>query len=740
VKPARRGTESTRRALVIALLAMILTTGIYINLILRSLERTLPTTLLGQLDYLNVVTQGLSDLTTASALATHQPTPEAVAELIGMTDVVYAELVSMRETFVFDNEVQASAFHAAVAPALVDVRQWLTQGVSGLASDSPLTMRIAHSRLRETWRKASVLRNDSHALAQAVLHDQRGRLDKFISGVNALLLLTFAISAVALILMTRQQRLMRRESEAQAEREFLANILESTSDLVCTATPEGRLTFLNQAARKLLGMSPDEPLDGRVMGDLLPAWGMRKLVAEALPAAAATGPWEGENAVRLQDGREIPVSQVVLVHGAEDAYAGHYSSIMRDISERRRAEARMEETLATLGQAKAEAEAANRTKSEFLANMSHEIRTPINGIMGMLQLLQASRLDGEQTGFATTAVRSCRRLVRLLSDILDLSRIEAGKMTVQIAPMSIRELFCQVGELFSPIAREGGVELLSELDDTIPARVLGDAARLQQVLINMVGNALKFTRQGHVRMEGRALSPLRPGRCRIFFSVSDTGTGISDEKLNLLFKPFSQVDAGYTRTHQGAGLGLSICKRLVELMGGNISVISEEGGGTSMAFALDFEVDARLEHLPPPQKSGTLATLAGLKVLIAEDDSVSAMAGVAMLRKSGALVTHVENGRDALDALRRDSFDLLLMDVQMPVMDGVEATRAIRAGQAGEEARGIPIIALTAYAMAGDRDVFLQAGMNAYVSKPVGIAELRPVIGEILGDTERGGG
>ena len=740
MKPARHGAESMRKALVVALLAMILTTGIYINLILRSLERTLPITLLSQLEYLNVVTQGLGDLTTASALAIHQPTPEAVAELIGMTDVVYAELVSMRETFVFDNEVQASAFHAAVAPSLVDVRQWLTQGVSGLAPDSPLTMRIVHSRLRDTWRKASVLRNDSHASAQAVLHDQRGRLDKFISGVNALLLLTFAISAVALILMIRQQRLMQRESTAQAEREFLANILESTSDLVCTATPEGRLTFLNQAARKLLGMRPEEPLVGRVMGDLIPAWGMRKLVTEALPAAAATGPWEGENAVLLQDGREIPVSLVVLVHGAGDAYAGHYSSIMRDISERRRAEARMEETLATLGQAKAEAEAANRAKSEFLANMSHEIRTPINGIMGMLQLLQASRLDGEQAGFATTAVRSCRRLVRLLSDILDLSRIEAGKMTVQVAPMGIRELFCQVGELFSPIAREGGVELLSEVDDAIPAKVLGDAARLQQILINMVGNALKFTRHGHVRMEGRALSPLRPGRCRVFFSVSDTGAGISDEKLSLLFKPFSQVDAGYTRTHQGAGLGLSICKRLVELMGGNISVISEEGGGTCMAFALDFEVDARLEHLPPPQKPGTVATLTGLKILIAEDDSVSAMAGVAMLRKSGALVTHVENGRDVLEALRRDSFDLLLMDVQMPVMDGVEATRAIRAGQAGEEVRGIPIIALTAYAMAGDKDVFLQAGMNAYVSKPVGMAELLPVIGEVLGGPERGGG
>ena len=740
MKPAKRGTESVRRALVVALLAMILTTGIYINLILRSLERTLPTTLLGQLEYLNVVTQGLGDLTTASALATHLPTPEAVAEMIRLTDEVYAKLVSMRETFVFDNEVQASAFHAAVAPSLVDVRQWLTQGVSGLAPDSPLTMRIVHSRLRDTWRKAAALRNDSHASAQAVLHDQRGRLDKFIRGVNALLLLTFAISAVALILMIRQQRLMRRESEAQAEREFLANILESTSDLVCTATPEGRLTFLNQAARKLLGMRADDPLDGRVMGDLLPVWGMRKLVAEALPAAAATGLWEGENAVQLQDGREIPVSQVVLVHGAGDTYAGHYSSIMRDISERRRAEARMEETLATLGQAKAEAEAANRAKSEFLANMSHEIRTPINGIMGMLQLLQASRLDEEQAGFATTAVRSCRRLVRLLSDILDLSRIEAGKMTVQVAPMSIRELFCQVGELFSPIAREGGVELITELDDAIPARVLGDAARLQQVLINLVGNALKFTRHGHVRMEGRAISPLRPGRCRVFFAVSDTGAGISDEKLNLLFKPFSQVDAGYTRTHQGAGLGLSICKRLVELMGGNISVISEAGGGTSMAFALDFEVDARLEHLPPSQRPGTVATLAGLRVLIAEDDSVSAMAGVAMLRKSGALVTHVENGRDVLEALRRDSFDLLLMDVQMPVMDGVEATRAIRAGQAGEEARDIPIIALTAYAMAGDKDIFLQAGMNDYASKPVGMAELLPVIGNVLGGPKREGG
>jgi len=726
VNLSKRGTPLAFWVIVTALLAMIVGAALYINLTLRSLERNLPTTLLGQLEYLSRVTDGLSRLSTTAALIGHRPEPAALARMVDDVDGVFAELVEMRNTYVFDNLVQASAFHSAVAPSLVDVRQWLTQGVSGQAPDSPLTMRIVQSRLHNALMKASSLRNESRAAAQAVLHDQRGRLEKFIRGVNLLLLLTALVSLLALALMFRQQRLARRESRAQAERELLVTILESTSDLVCTVGPGGRLTFLNLAGRRLLGMGAAEPLDGRTIADLHPAWAMEKIRTEGLPAAASpSGLWEGENVVLHRDGREIPVSQVILYHGRSDDFIGHYSIIMRDITEYKRSEA-------ALLHSKLQAESANQAKSEFLANMSHEIRTPVNGVMGMLQLLQASTLDAEQTSYTATAIQSCKRLVRLLSDILDLSRIEAQKLSIQLAPMSVSDVFCQTRDLFLPIAQKAGVELCFDTDPTLPPKVLGDAARLQQVLFNLVGNALKFTPSGKVTVAAHTLSPLKPRRCRVLFSVCDTGIGIPDENLGNLFEPFAQVDSGYTRSHQGAGLGLSICKRLVHLMGGSISVVSEAGAGTSMHFALDFEVESGLERFAPAKDAVPAISLDGRRILLAEDDPVSAMAARAVLQKQGAEVVHVQNGQAALETLASDAFDLVLMDVQMPVMDGVETTRAIRAGRSGERAAKIPIVALTAYAMTGDKDIFLSAGMNAYVEKPVAVKDLLVVIEDVL--------
>jgi PAS domain S-box-containing protein len=726
----RIATETVNRGIVLALLATILASGIYISLMLRSLERSMPTTLLGQLEYLNRVTSGLGELSQASALAVAEPAPETIAELMAGADDVYGQVVAMRDTFVFDNLIQASAFHSAVAPSLVDVRQWLGNGVSGMPPGSPLTMRIVHARLLETFRKASTLRDESHAAAQSILQKQRDRLDRFILWVNAFIVLALILSAVSLALMIRQHRLMRREYSARAEREFLVSILESTSDFVCTSRPDGGLTFLNRAGRRLLGLDSGESLDGRSLFELFPDRAMRRIEAEGKPALAARGVWAGENAVRRRDGREIPVSQVVIVHDAPGPYQGYSSSIMRDISERKQAEACMKAAMEQLREAKTEAVAANFAKSEFLANMSHEIRTPINGIMGMLQVLQSTRLDDEQAACTNTAIKSCNRLVRLLSDILDLSRIEAGKLTVQHASMDLPDVICHVRELFEPLSSEAGIELRFETDADIPRRVLGDGARLQQVLINLVGNALKFTTTGSVSVLAQVLSPLNDGRVRIFFAVEDTGDGIPDDKLGQLFRPFTQVHTGYARTHQGAGLGLSICKRLVELMGGNIAVISEPGKGTIMAFALEFDLDTGIERLVQPCEHDPDALL-GLRILVAEDDEVSAMAATSMLRKSGAVATRVANGSEVLDALAREEFDLVLMDVQMPVMDGVEATRAIRSGHAGGGVRHIPVVAMTAYAMAGDRDAFLGAGMDAYLSKPVAMDDLRRVLGGV---------
>ncbi|BDQ34829.1 PAS domain-containing hybrid sensor histidine kinase/response regulator [Pseudodesulfovibrio portus] len=399
---------------------------------------------------------------------------------------------------------------------------------------------------------------------------------------------------------------------------------------------------------------------------------------------------------------------------------------LEDFSERK-------ETRDGLQRAKEEAEAFSRSKTEFLTNMSHEIRTPLNGILGMLQLLQNSDLDMEQAGYVVDAIQSSKRLTRLLTDILDLSRVEAGKLMVQDIPFNLKESCRQVCDLYRLTADQSGVALRCEIDPAIPDFLAGDPLRVQQVMTNLIGNAFKFTPEGHIALSASVLPSSTPEVYRILFTVSDTGKGIPDDKLGTLFDTFTQVvGEGYTRQHQGAGLGLAICKQLIQLMGGGISVESEVGRGTAVYVVLPFVISKAPEQPRPAVAANRVCCACGkFRVLLAEDERVNSLVTRRLLEKAGHDVCVVENGEQAIAAVREGCFDVILMDIQMPVMDGVTATKAIRSGAAGEAAKDIPIAAVTAFAMVGDREKFLEAGMDGYVVKPIELEKLQQFLDSI---------
>jgi len=396
-------------------------------------------------------------------------------------------------------------------------------------------------------------------------------------------------------------------------------------------------------------------------------------------------------------------------------------SMNRELTEEIEYVKRMEQELKM---AKDRAEEMSQAKGEFLANMSHEIRTPMNGVIGTLQLLTDTKLGAAQQEYVDTAHKSAHSLLTILNDILDLSKIEAGKLNIELIPLDLREIVSELITLHTMTAEEKVIQLYADIDEQLPQVLIGDPTRIRQILANLISNALKFTEKGHVRVKISVVSS-DDNNADIRMEVEDTGVGIREEIKDKLFNEFTQADGSTTRKYGGTGLGLAIVKQLVEMMNGEFGVESVPGEGSAFWFGVPLGISAEQTIKQPlDQEMEFKGNLSG-HVLLVEDNPINQMVAQKMLEKIGIQSTLAADGQEALNFLDQEEFDAVLMDCQMPVMDGFEATRHIR--EQGALLK-LPVIAMTANVMEGDREKCIEAGMNDYIGKPVVEADLKKTL------------
>ena len=490
---------------------------------------------------------------------------------------------------------------------------------------------------------------------------------------------------------------------------YTRSLIELNIDALMTTDPSGIITDVNKQMEALTGCTRDELIGApfkKYFTDPERAEAAIKLVLSQKKVT------DYELTACARNGKQTVVSYNATTFYDRDRTLQGVLAVSRDVTERKLVEAELQ-------QAKAAAESASRTKSDFLASMSYEIRTPMNAIVGIADLLAKTPLNPEQDKYVQIFRRAGDNLLNLINDILDLSKVEASQLELERTGFSVKDHLEKVTEMVAGRAREKGLALVCEIAPNVPADLVGDPTRLRQVLINLLGNAIKFTESGEVslRVAPDAGSSV-PTALR--FTVSDTGIGIPSEKLGQVFEPFTQANSSTTRRFGGSGLGLTISKRLVELMGGRIWAESTVGKGSVFAFAVPFESWAAADRpTAAPAGTGFNAPLPALRILLAEDSPDNCTITMAYLEDTPYRIEIAENGAIAFERFIAGHYDLVLMDRQMPIMDGLTATRTIRAWEQANDRLPTPIIALTASALKRDREMCLAAGCTAFLTKPI---------------------
>ncbi len=693
-------------AIIVAILGIVLFGVYYVQTTMREVESSLPIQVINEKSALTTLTQNLGYLTNSISDLKDVPNNSTYQQNV-LDDLLATQkqLTYVRETFRFENLLGAASIHAVVFPALFDIDNWLKDGIHDLDPNSPVVLQLLHLRSTEAFVQSRDLDDAANTKAANIMINQSESISQFRTiatvGLIAFVLLTLWLVALIWNQLSISERLFNSDFRF---REF-ANI---TSDFLWETDKDLKTTYLSAKFEKLTGLPSSKALGKTLRPSLFDEQNSNDNDDKFIQAFQSD-----------QQVNDIPL-QFLLKNGTKkylrvdakpirDATGKlqGYRGGVKDLTE-------LNTAVKTAEEMKEVAETASQAKTNFLANMSHEIRSPIAIVTGMTGLLLESIKDPGHAKYLRIIEDSSESLLTLINRILDVAKIESNKISLSLVSFNLHEMADNIRIAYSEISKNKDVQVNLKIDHDVKKIQVGDKFRIEQVLRNLVDNAVKFTEKGEINIHISNHSD--PGK--IMFSVSDTGPGIAEKKQQEMFEPFIQEDESTSRKYGGTGLGLAICKQLVERMGGELWLKSQPGKGSRFNFTIATSQEIKPIEVEKEDSENSVAEADNLKILLAEDDPIMAMIFQENLRETGHLITHANNGKEALAEFLETEFDIVFMDIHMPEVDGYTAVAQMREHSSSGHNSGIPIVALSASVLSSDIDRCLQAGFTTHIGKP----------------------